>query len=157
MITLMSDSRGALHRPFRSDVWILPQTVVCFSLWFDRFCASVPAVSGREPRSRSGQRMSECVLCVCPFGEGSRPAQRPVRGAVSTCSERSISQTRSFRIRPAFFPQECRPKSSPRIGGRQIDDTDAVSLGYRKSYPKFSIFDKLDMVYSYYRIDLSRV
>ena len=37
-------------------------TVVCFSLGFDRFCASVPAASGRDPRFRSGQRMSECVL-----------------------------------------------------------------------------------------------
>ena len=81
----------ALHRPFRSDVWILSQTVVCFSLWSDRFCASVPVASEREPRSRSGQRMSECVLRrrsqglawhshnsvrVCPCGEESRPAQQ---------------------------------------------------------------------------------
>ena len=73
--------------------------------------------------------------------KGCRASSKPThrsRGAVSTCSERSISRTRIFRIRPAFFPpQKNRPKSSPKIGGRQIDDTDAVSIGYRKSYGRF--------------------
>ena len=48
------DWHSGAASPFRSDVWILSQTVVCFSLWFDRFCASVPAASGRECRSKSG-------------------------------------------------------------------------------------------------------
>ena len=63
----MSDSRGALHHPFRSDVWILSQTVVCFSLWFDRFCASVPAASGRECRSKSGHA---CQNAFCVGSDG---------------------------------------------------------------------------------------
>ena len=63
LISLMSDSRGALHLPFRSDVWILSQTVVCFSLWFDRFCASVPAASGRECRFKSGHAFQN-AFCV---------------------------------------------------------------------------------------------
>ena len=63
----MPYSRGALHRPFRSDVWILSQTVVCFSLWFDRFCASVPAASGRECRSKSGHA---CQNAFCVGGDG---------------------------------------------------------------------------------------
>ena len=66
----------------------------------------------------------------------SKPTHRS-RGAVSTCSESSISRTRSIRIQPTFFPPKSRPKSSPKIGGRQIDDTDAVSIGYRKSYGRF--------------------
>ena len=90
LIPLTPGIRKALHRPFRSDVWIQSQTVVCFSLWSDRFCTSVPAASGREPRSRSGQRMSECVLHrwsrglawhsvrLCPCGEESRTAQRSI-------------------------------------------------------------------------------
>ena len=54
-------------------------------------------------------------------------------GSISTCSEISNSRTRSFRIRPAFFPPKSRSKSSPKIGRRQIDDIFAVSIGYRKS------------------------
>ena len=38
------------------------------------------------------------------------------------------------------LPPQNRPKSSPKIGGRQIDDTDAVSIGYRKSYGRFGTF-----------------
>ena len=38
------------------------------------------------------------------------------------------------------LPPKNRPKSSPKIGGRQIDDTDAVSIGYRKSYGRFGTF-----------------
>ena len=77
-------------RPFRSEVWIRSHMVVCLGLWSDRFYASVLAASGREPDSRSGQRMSECVLrrrlrgsaChsvhVCSCGEESRPAKRSI-------------------------------------------------------------------------------
>ena len=41
------------------------------------------------------------------------------------------------------LPPRSRPKSSPKIGGRQIDDTDAVSIGYRKSYGRLSTFAQL--------------
>ena len=38
------------------------------------------------------------------------------RGAVSTCSESSISRTRSFRIRPAFFPQKAGQNHPRKLG-----------------------------------------
>ena len=62
------------------------------------------------------------------------------RGAVSTCSESSISRTRSFGIRPAFFPSKKQAKIIPKIGGRQIYDIYTVSIGYRKSYGGFGTF-----------------
>ena len=90
LIPLTPGVKKTLHRSFRSDVWMQSQTVVCFSFWSGRFCAFVPAASEREPRSRSGQRMSECVLHrwsrglawhsvhLCPYGEESRAAQRSI-------------------------------------------------------------------------------
>ena len=62
LIPLTLSIRKALHRSFRSDDWIKSQTVVGLSFWSGRFYASVPAASGREPRSESGQRKSECPL-----------------------------------------------------------------------------------------------
>ena len=41
------------------------------------------------------------------------------------------------------LPPKCRSKSSPKIGRRQIDDIYAVSIGYRKSYSGFCIFEPL--------------
>ena len=38
------------------------------------------------------------------------------------------------------LPPKSRPKSSPKNRGRQIDDTDAVSIGYQKSYGRFGTF-----------------
>ena len=58
-ILLMRYLQRALHDTFWSDVWIRSQLLICFSLWLDRFCASVPAVTGRKPRSSLDQRMSE--------------------------------------------------------------------------------------------------
>ena len=118
LILILPGINKALHRPFRSDVWILSQTVVCFCLWSGRFCASVPAVSGREPVFRSGQRILTGVLrrwsrrltgnnvCVCCCGEGSRPAQRSV-------------------------PFGCGPDSS---GGRACSNACAGAAGSRRPY-----------------------
>ena len=54
-------------------------------------------------------------------------------GPVSTCSESSISRTRSFRIRLAFFPQRIRLKSPPKIGAAKSNPTrfHRVSKSYR--------------------------
>ena len=38
------------------------------------------------------------------------------------------------------LPPKKQAKIIPKIGGRQIDDTDAVSIGYRKSYGRFGTF-----------------
>ena len=123
LILLMRGIKKALHRPFRSDVWIQSQTLVCFSLWSGWFCASVPAVSGREPRSRSGQRRSVCVLRrwsrglawhsahMYPCGEGSRPAKRSV-------------------------PFGCGPGSS---GGRACSNACAGAADSRTPYNKIAI------------------
>ena len=40
-------------------------------------------------------------------------------------------------------PAKSRPKSSPKIGRRQIDEISAVSIGYRKSYGGFGTFEPL--------------
>ena len=118
LIPLTPGIKKALQRSFRSDVWIQSQTVVCFSFWSGRFCASVPVASEREPRSRSGQRMSECVLHrwsrglawhsvrLCPCGEESRAAQRSI-------------------------PFGCGPDSS---GGRASSNACAGAAGSRTPY-----------------------
>ena len=45
-----------------------------------------------------------------------------------------------LRDTTGVLPPKSRPKSSPKIGGRQIDDIYTVSIGYRKSYGGFGTF-----------------
>ena len=155
----MSDSRRALHLPFRSDVWILSQTVVCFSLWFDRFCASVPAACGRECRSKSGH------ACQNGFCVGSDGVWHGIAFACAlTAKDRDLHSVQfvgqfqhARRVRflgreasgydRRSSPHKSRPKLSPKIGGCQIDDTDAVSIGYRKSYGRFGTFAQRFPIY----------
>ena len=49
-----------------------------------------------------------------------------------------LSQAQICRFEP--LTPKSRPKSSPKLGGRQIEDTDVVSIGYRKSYGGFCTF-----------------
>ena len=64
-----------------------------------------------------GDKKHAQFLCNFRSAYADRPKlSHRSRGAVSTCSESSISRTRSFGIRPAFFPQKSRPKSSRKLG-----------------------------------------
>ena len=102
------------------------QRFAMMNFWVDPLASSA-AISGR---------CSPCLLLPGPFGRPTgRPKARLVGRSSFICAEINPRSTAAIIV-----PPKSRSKSSPKTGGRQIDDTYAVSIGYQKSYGRFGTF-----------------
>ena len=117
----------------RQNREVLMPYIAIKSVFYAKYDVASRTFVGTNPTSTTSN---------CASSKRTLRSRRPV----STCSESLISRTRSFRIRSAFFPPKSRPKSSPKIGRRQIDNTNSVSKGYRKSYGGLRTFASLEPI-----------